>query len=195
MTLAEAVRLPACAPLRAQENARSFKEDLATLQAAEAVNGLDRVLYRSAQAKFKGLVQEMEHSTGTSGNFPLPDEISPPPPPPHQHFSEKSSPQSLPNWWAQRPLAGKKQSNSKEQLKVFPLGVVIFAVGKGEIQKAFKSAASLRRACPSLEGRPTHVTLVTDMVGVLQSSDYQRSGVFDRAVNAVRFKAFESPYC
>ena len=53
---------------------------------------------------------------------------------------------------------------------------------KLQLRRAFRCAASARRASPTLDGEPLHATLLTDAAGLEWSRAFARAGVFDRAV-------------
>ena len=178
-------------------NARTWRVDNAVLVQAEAFNRLDRVVYERGQDIFRRQVTDMAAATDLDqSRLHLYKEAQS-----HSGAQQSDAHRSgstnrpthrpiSPRYWAKAPEVLDESNQAlnryhpEASLAVKPLGIVIFAAGEHEIAKAMKSAASIRRVAPTLEGSPVHITLVTDMVGIAGTQDMARAGCFDRAINA-----------
>lgn len=179
---AVARRRRTCAAFNGHENARAWGASEEIVQLAARANMLDRALYVRGYERFSAAVAAMERETGTTFGLPAMPLL---PPIRALAGAGADSFEAASSFWGRAALSdGQMVPVDKDMLTVKPLGMVIFAAGRGELQKAFKSAASARRVSPQLEGAPLHITLVTDATGVENSFHFARAGIFDRVVSA-----------
>ena len=159
--------------LRDDSSSTSHKEpkvSAALLSYAARGNALDRRVYEAGYARFFAAAARGARPTGP----PLPSEA-----PLARVFAGDEAalleaaaadaaaagarPKSV---WGKAFVADATRTPSVDDPSaVRPVGLVVFAAGEADLQRAMKAASSARAACPDLRGSPLHATLVADGVG------------------------------